>query len=151
MRTLYKYLVYLHPPAFRREFAAEMIWIFDEAAESEGAFSLCVDGLVSLTRQWVLRSGLWKLAVALMGALLQITGGGLIFLMLGHARGAGLQSWRGDASLHGTAAMSGLMRLILWLAGAIVFLVTAASLWVRSFLAKRLDRTPVRARGGSGT
>ena len=34
MRTLYRYLVHLHPPAFRREFAAEMIWIFDEAAES---------------------------------------------------------------------------------------------------------------------
>jgi hypothetical protein len=140
MRTLYKYLVRLHPPAFRREFAAEMLWIFDEAAESEGALSLCFDGFVSLARQWVLRSGSWKLAVAGMGACVQITAGGLIFLLLGQARGgAELQTHHASG-----VALSGLMRLIVWLVGAIVLMVIGASLWVRSFIARRMERAPGR-------
>jgi hypothetical protein len=60
-RSLYRYLVWLHPPAFRRQFAEEILWIFDETAE-EGVFPLFADCLMSLLRQWLVRSDVWKLA-----------------------------------------------------------------------------------------
>src|SRR5437879_829331 len=55
LRLLYRWLLCLHPPAFRRRYAEEMMWIFDEAA-AQGVASLFADALVSLTRQWVMRS-----------------------------------------------------------------------------------------------
>ena len=41
-----------------------MLWIFDEAAGAWGAASLFSDASVSLVRQWLLRSGLWRWVVA---------------------------------------------------------------------------------------
>jgi len=137
-RTLYRFLLQIHPPAFRRQFAAEMLWIFDEAAKSVGARPLCLDCLVSLARQWLLRCGSWKLAVAVLGACLQITAGGVIWLMFWRTR----YSAEPLTSAHDIAAMGGLVRLILWLVGAVVLMVIAASLWVKSFIGKRTDRTP---------
>jgi hypothetical protein len=69
MRALYRCLLWLHPPAFRRQFAEEMLWIFDESGESG---PLLLDGLVSLARQWLLRSGWWKTAAAVVLAMLQV-------------------------------------------------------------------------------
>ncbi len=79
-RTLYRCLVRLHPPVFRREFAGEMLWIYDETARAEGRFALLVDGLLSLARQWIVRSGCWKILAALAGGLFQVSiGGALMF------------------------------------------------------------------------
>jgi hypothetical protein len=64
IRKVYRCLVSLHPPAFRRRFEEEMLWIFDEAADAWGTASLFTDASVSLARQWLLRSGLWKWVVA---------------------------------------------------------------------------------------
>jgi hypothetical protein len=72
-RCLYRGLVWLHPPAFRKQFAVEMLWIFDEAAETEGVGPFFADGLVSLARQWLIREGAWKVAVAAIGGLLHIS------------------------------------------------------------------------------
>jgi hypothetical protein len=48
-----------------------MAWIYDETATAgEKAFLFC-DGLVSLARQWVVRSGMWKIALAVLAALIQ--------------------------------------------------------------------------------
>jgi hypothetical protein len=66
-RNLYRCLVHLHPLAFRRRFEEEMIWIFDEAEETWGVGSLIVSAASSLARQWLMRSGLWKLAAAGIG------------------------------------------------------------------------------------
>jgi hypothetical protein len=47
-----------------------MLSIFEEiAADRRAAASLCLDAVVSLARQWLLRSGLWKIlaAIALAG------------------------------------------------------------------------------------
>jgi hypothetical protein len=71
-RALYASMLRLHPRAFRRQFAAEMLWIFDEARVSEGAFLLLLDLLISVSRQWLLRSGLWKVMLALAGATFQV-------------------------------------------------------------------------------
>ena len=83
MRTCYRCLLWLHPPVFRREFSGEMMWIFDQAVESQGVSSLFVDGFGSLARQWLLRSGWWKIALALAIAALQITAGGFGMLLFG--------------------------------------------------------------------
>ena len=64
MRRAYGCLVWLHPATFRRQFEEEMLWIFDEAADAWGTASLIADATVSLLRQWLLRSGLWRWIVA---------------------------------------------------------------------------------------
>ena len=71
-RSLYRSLLWLHPPAFRREFGGEMLWIFDEAAITEGSGRLLADGVVSLFRQWMVGSGMWKVLAGMCGAMLQI-------------------------------------------------------------------------------
>ena len=64
LRSLYRWLLYLHPPAFRQRFAEEMLWIFDEAAATHGALGLFADGLVSLLRQWIVRPESWHAPLA---------------------------------------------------------------------------------------
>jgi hypothetical protein len=56
----------MHPRLFRERFGDEMLSAFDEGARRDAA-AFFVDGLASLVRQWLFRSGIWKLAV---GALL---------------------------------------------------------------------------------
>jgi CubicO group peptidase (beta-lactamase class C family) len=60
-RNLYRFLVRLHPAAFRREFADEMLWIFDETSARGTTAPLFADALSSLARQWVLRAPWGKL------------------------------------------------------------------------------------------
>jgi len=140
MRTLYQCLLLLHPPAFRRRFGAEMLLIFEEAARSSGTLSLFLDGLVSLARQWVVRAGTWKLAAAVVGACIQVTGGGLIWPLLLHEPG------RATASALHSSPMERLMLLILVSSGAIVGMVAATSLWIRSFAGSRMRATRVAIR-----
>jgi len=64
IRDLYRWLVRSHPAAFRQRFEEEMLWIFDEAADSWGIASLLADAGASLGRQWLIRSDLWKWLVA---------------------------------------------------------------------------------------
>ena len=64
MRFLYALLINLHPPAFRVRFAQEMLWIFEEAENAWGTGSLLRDAMVSLLRQWLIRSELWKWILA---------------------------------------------------------------------------------------
>jgi hypothetical protein len=86
-RALYRCLVNMHPPTFRREFAGEMLCIYEEAAQVGAVLSLFGDVLISLARQWFLRSGGWKIAVVLGGALFQVSIGGILWLSLGRAPG----------------------------------------------------------------
>ena len=70
-RTFYRWLVCLHPPAFRLRFEEELLWIFDESSAS-GAGPLFYDAAISLLRQWLLRSGMWKWALGGIAALLPL-------------------------------------------------------------------------------
>jgi len=60
-RFLYRCLLRLHPEAFRREFADEMLWIFDELTARKSSVPLVVDAAASLARQWILGMP-WKAA-----------------------------------------------------------------------------------------
>jgi hypothetical protein len=60
-RSLYRVLLGLHPRRFRERFGEEMLCVFDESPPERGA-RLLADCLFSLLRQWLLRSGVWKLA-----------------------------------------------------------------------------------------
>jgi len=63
-RTLYRWLIGLHPPAFRLRFEQELLWIFDESSDASGAAApLLYDAAISLLRQWLMRSGIWKWVV----------------------------------------------------------------------------------------
>jgi hypothetical protein len=132
VRKLYTCLLLMHPQVFRRRFAAEMLCIFDEAALSTGAFTLIVDAVASLARQWILRSESWKLAVAIIGACLQVTVGGLIWSALGH--GAHIHK---STTVPDVVALERLMRFIVASVGGIVLTVATASLWMRSFVRGR--------------
>lgn len=61
-RFLYRALIALHPPRFRERFGDEMLCVFDEAGD-ERTVRFFADGVLSLLRQWLLRSNLWKMAV----------------------------------------------------------------------------------------
>jgi hypothetical protein len=79
-RFFYRCLIWLHPPAFRQRFGDEMLYIFDERAGAPTA-QLFVDIFISLPRQWVVRSGLWKLvlATAMSSILFAVEASGLIY------------------------------------------------------------------------
>lgn len=51
LRGMYSFLLRLHPAAFRRKYAREMLWIFDQGP----SVALLMDAAVSIFRQWVLR------------------------------------------------------------------------------------------------
>lgn len=73
MRSLYCGLLWLHPSSFEERFGEELLWIFDIRADSGSSITLLLDCLVSLCRQWLFRSDLWKFGI-----------GVLVNLMLGH-------------------------------------------------------------------
>jgi uncharacterized membrane protein len=69
-RALYRCLICLHPPAFRLHFQEELLWIFDESRDASGSAPLLFDATISLLRQWLVRSGMWKWVLgAIAGAL----------------------------------------------------------------------------------
>ena len=76
MRSIYLSILWLHPRSFRERFAEEMLWIFDETQTDGGKIFLLGDGFKSVARQWVVRSGMWKVALAFLLALIQA----LVFL-----------------------------------------------------------------------
>jgi hypothetical protein len=81
-RFIYRALIALHPPRFRERFGDEMMCVFDEAGR-ERTVRLFADGVLSLARQWLLRSNLWKMAT---GAAIS----GLLLLAWGNAMAQGV-------------------------------------------------------------
>jgi hypothetical protein len=75
MRVLYRLVILLHPPGFRREYGDEMLWLFDRTVKEKGAGNLFLDATASVLRQWFLRSRLWLVPVALLGALFTVLAG----------------------------------------------------------------------------
>ena len=84
IRFLYRGLLWLHPASFEERFAEEFLWIFDLKRASETGLALLFDCFVSLWRQWLFRTGLWKFGVGVLVNL--ILGHRLILFCLGLSR-----------------------------------------------------------------
>lgn len=139
MRRLYELLLQLHPPVFRKQFAEDMLWIFDETVTSDSLLLLRLDCFASLLRQWLKRCEAWKLLAAVVGACLQLTAGGVIWIALRHDSCSYKAIPERDAT-----NLAGLMRLITCASCVIVLMVSAASLWMRSFMRQRHVNAGVR-------
>jgi hypothetical protein len=77
LRWLYIQLLWAHPAQFRRRFCDEMLEIFDLAGGRRESLRFFFDGLISLVRQWTIRSEFrqpWQPAGA--------TGNGLVFHLI---------------------------------------------------------------------
>ena len=122
-RGLYRFILRLHPLAFRRKFAEEMLWIFDEAAAAEGTWLLLRDGFVSLARQWLRGSEYWKILAALAAAVLQVTVAGAVILAAGYSHSSSYPA--------APIGMLGLIHLTVWLVAGILFTVLLTVLWFR--------------------
>lgn len=130
-RALYAWLLRLHPPGFRRQFAAEMLGVFDDAIADTGQLPLLLDGLASLARQWILRSGWWwKVALALLGACLEAAGG-MFWAVAGRGR---------PHSFSTPSGLGALMVYIIGSTGAVVAMVGGTLWWNRRFLQSRAGR-----------
>jgi hypothetical protein len=56
IRSIYKYLVELHPYPFRQRFAEQMLSTFDDASRERSAIRLVIDAFFSMLRQRLFRS-----------------------------------------------------------------------------------------------
>jgi hypothetical protein len=131
----YRWLVRLHPRAFRERFGAEMLCVYDEANYRERP-RLLADGVVSLARQWVARSGYWIVGAAVLGALLQLAVAGTAWL--GAARRA-LSRWLPDASPGNDPSKENAVLLLgAGLVCAVLLLMTAVASLVRGAARRKL-------------
>jgi hypothetical protein len=147
MRTCYRCLLWLHPPVFRREYAGEMLWIFDQSSQSQGTLGLFFDGLGSLARQWLLRSAWWRVVLTLALATLQIVFGGFAMLLFGHrhlvepAQDLSLNNLaefaQDGAIAHQPLTIGILMYLTVFITGGLVIMVIGLTFWTKSFAARR--------------
>jgi hypothetical protein len=84
-RFFYRALIALHPPRFRERFGDEMMCVFDEAGPDR-TVRLFADGALSLLRQWLLRSNLWKMAA---GAVISSS----LLLLCGYSVAGAVDRW----------------------------------------------------------
>jgi hypothetical protein len=147
MRACYRCLLWLHPPVFRREFAGEMLWIFDQASGRLGAGALFLDGAGSLARQWLLRTGWWRIALALALAAFQVTVGGFGMVLFGRRNIVQAASDPtvvsiAEFSRHGAIAHQPLtvgivMYLAVFVTGGLLIMVIGLAFWTKSFAVRR--------------
>ena len=71
-RATYRALLALHPSAFRRQFADELLWVFDQAEQDQETSGFCLDMAWSLARHWFRQRLVWTVGGALAGGLLLI-------------------------------------------------------------------------------
>ncbi len=139
-RALYQGLLWLHPPRFRREFSGEMLWIFESSVGEEGPAGLLSDAVISLARQWLLRSGAWKIGVALAGALLQVGVGSIGMLLFTRAAAKGPQGVARISSI--AISEKSFVGLTAVLAAGLIVSIVLLALWTRRFLFARMTVRP---------
>ena len=71
-RAAYRALLALHPPAFRRQFADELMWVFDQAEQDHETSGFCFDMALSLARHWFRERLVWAVGGAITGGMLLI-------------------------------------------------------------------------------
>jgi hypothetical protein len=99
--------------------------------KSSCALALLFDAFVSLMRQWLLRSGSWRVPAAVVGASVQFLMGGIIFVALGHGHAVRQTARAFDP------ALQNLMRIVLAVGCGLVLLIAGAAAWMSGFIRKR--------------
>ena len=140
-RRLYGWLILLHPPEFRRRFGEQMLCIFEEAGEAS-ARALCVDGLISLMRQWALRSGCWKWVAAFVGALAQIVL--VAYWWLAAIHGMVVANSPPGAGMGKSLPNGLLLLLIAGVLTGVLMGLTVLAVWIGRFSMRRICRAGVR-------
>jgi hypothetical protein len=145
IRAVYRTLLLLHPAPFRRQFGAEMLLIFDESPESHAAH--CLDGLQSLLRQWLLRTGWWKVALAVALAAAQVLFSGFGLWIFGRHHAGHVAAVPADPSPWTLSSSAGLAHqpitvpimiyLTLFLVVGISLLILGLSYWLKMAAARR--------------
>jgi len=124
-RAVYVLLIQLHPPEFRRAFGEQMLCIFDEmAADGVGNATLYADALISLARQWILRTGLWIPCVAIIAS-------AALFAMFPLWRPR-IRPWMIPENPGSDADAGDLIKLTLLSMGLISFILAATVAWSHS-------------------
>lgn len=134
IRVVYRALLLLHPRTFRRQFADEMLCIFDEMRSKHAAALLVTDALISLARQWLLRSGAWRLAAAGAGGLIQVTLVGFGFMLVRpmHAVSCSALDLCGER-----LDLTRFIYLAAGIAAGVICSVISLTLWLRNFIGRR--------------
>ncbi len=115
LRSFFRFLVILHPPAFRKRFAGEMLSIFDQASGKGPELELIADAFLSLLRQWGLRPAFWnELAPAEQSQPVSV-GAPAFFILENHRV-------RGIALIHG-----GILSLVFFIVISLAFLNSKGS------------------------
>ncbi len=126
--AFYRFILRMHPPAFRQRFGDEMMSVFEDTAAHDSS-TLVLDGVVSLARQWLLRTDSWKLPVALCGGFIQVFGFGMP--MKGH------QYWTENNQAL-TPAMQQVMLFAMALVCSLFLVIMFMSLWNTRFQRRRV-------------
>jgi len=148
IRPLYKWLILLHPPQFRRKFGEQMLCIFDETG-GNAQIPLLLDSLMSVMRQWILRSGAWKWMVALAGALVQTTLATLGFLQC-MRRMVHANPLLAGGPAEGSPSAGMLLLLQAGIATAVIMSGMVLAVSINHFGFRGLGRTPLRKQIKSG-
>jgi hypothetical protein len=122
-----------------------MLWIFDQTPASHAAMAL--DALGSVGRQWLLRTGWWKIALAVSLAVLQVMAGGFGLLMFGRRK---IVATVADPAVNTFARFSPyaplahqpltleiVMFLAVFVTAALVLSILGLALWQKNFALRR--------------
>lgn len=71
-RATYRFLLALHPTGFRRQFAGEMLWVFDRAEQDRVSSGFCFDLARTLVRHWFRERMVLTVGGAILGGVLMI-------------------------------------------------------------------------------
>ncbi len=135
-RSFYQFILWMHPPAFRRRFGDEMLSIFDEGEKGK---DILLDGLFSFARQWMLRTDSWKILVAISGGFLQVWGFGYRF---GY-RISSDQNWAADRQAF-SPYMQEMMLITAATSCCLIVTIMLLAVWTARFQRRRLARSAPR-------
>jgi hypothetical protein len=127
-RSFYRFILCIHPPAFRRRFCDEMLSILDEGTARHAGFELLLDAFISFARQWLLRTDSWKLLLAIGGAFFQVFGFAFSY--------KGRQSWIANHQAI-TPYMQELILIVLALMCSLFVMIMSLTLWTMRFQHRR--------------
>ncbi len=127
-RRFYRFILCIHPPAFRRRFRDEMLSIFDEGGARQSGLALLLDGLISFVRQWLLRTDSWKPLLAVCGAFVQVFGFALPY--------KGRQSWTNNHQAI-TPYMQEVILITLALMCSLFIMIMSLTLWTMRIQRRR--------------